>query len=559
MSKPPTLALAQINSRIGDFAGNRAQILDAARAARAQAEDPSRTLLVTPELALCGYPPRDLLYDPDFVADALTATSELADELERRFPDGPAVLCGTLARAKATEMTSPRHPGLYDAAVLLQGGEVRALAAKRLLPVYDVFYEPRWFVPGPIGAPIPFAGHRLGVLLCEDMWDDAYATHPARELVAAGADLLVCLSASPYRLGVLAQRLGHARRAAALGVPLVYVNAVGANDELIFDGGSLALSPTGETVLQLPRFAEAVTALPIASLHAGSSARRAATPEPLSMEAELLSALTLGVRDFCRKNGTRRAFLGLSGGIDSALVLCIACRALGADAVTALSLPSHFNDPRSSQTAHELCRALGVRCEELSIDPLLSACQTGLAPLLAPEAGPAPAGDTTLENLQARLRALVLMAYVNRRGGILLNTSNKTELAVGYSTLYGDMAGALGVIADLTKPQVYALCQHINATATGPAPIPAFILERPPSAELRPGQVDPFDYPVESPRIESLVAHSPPPPDAPPADLARYRRLLRAAEHKRWQFGIVLKVSERAFGSGRMVPVTRAR
>lgn len=562
MSSPLVLALAQINSRIGDFAGNSAQILDAVAAARAQTRSPATTLVVTPELALCGYPPRDLLYDPAFVEEAVAATARLARELHHRFPDGPAVLCGTLARAPLEARSSPHHPGLYDAAALLVAGEVRGLAAKRLLPVYDVFYEPRWFVPGPVGSPLPFAGHRLGVLLCEDLWDDAYPIHPATELVRAGADLLICLSASPYRVGVLAQRLQHARRAAALGVPVCYVNAVGANDELIFDGGSLALTPHGATALTLPRFVESVATIGLSELCApapdAATAPTASAPsEPVA--AELLAALMLGVRDFCRKNGVRRAFVGLSGGVDSALVLCIAARALGAGAVTALSLPSRFNDPRSSQVAHELCLALGVRCEEVSINPLLAACQSQLAPLLSGDGGGAPGGDTTLENVQARLRALLLMAYVNRRGGILLNTSNKTELAVGYSTLYGDMAGALGVIADLTKPQVYALCQHINDSAEGPGPIPPFILTRAPSAELRPDQVDPFDYPRESPLIESLVQHSDPGSDANPAALQRYARLLRGAEHKRWQFGIGLKVSERAFGSGRMVPVTRAR
>lgn len=559
MTSDLTIALAQINSRIGDFAGNSAQILDALAAARAQTASPPTTLLVTPELALCGYPPRDLLYDPAFVSEALAATENLARELHRRFPDGPAVLCGTLARAPAAAVTSPHHPGLYDAAALIFGGAIQGLAAKRLLPVYDVFYEPRWFVPGPIGAPLAFAGHRLGVLLCEDLWDDAYPSHPASLLVAAGANLLLCLSASPYRVAVVQQRLRHVRRATALGVPLCYVNAVGANDELIFDGGSLVQSASGATVLQLPRFAEAVKTIAFPLREPSPAPPLSLPAETPSAESEILAALTLGVRDFCRKNGVRRAFVGLSGGVDSALVLCIAARALGAEAVTALSLPSRFNDPRSSQAAHDLCLALGVRCEEVSIDPLLQACQTQLEPLLSPAGSPAPAGDTTLENVQARLRALLLMAYVNRRGGILLNTSNKTELAVGYSTLYGDMAGALGVIADLTKPQVYALCRHINDTAPGPGPIPEFVLERAPSAELRPDQVDPFDYPRESPLIDSLVLHNEPGPDANPADMQRYSRMLRAAEHKRWQFGIALKVSERAFGTGRMVPVTRGR
>ena len=558
----PTIALAQINSRIGDFAGNRAQILDAVAAAVAQVRDPSQLLVVTPELALCGYPPRDLLYDRDFVREALAATATLARALHEQHADGPAVLCGSLMQAPPQEVQQPQHPGLYDAAVLLQGGTAVAHVAKRLLPVYDVFYEPRWFVPGPIGKPLQWGRHQLGVLICEDLWDDAYAVHPAAELRAAGADLLICLSASPYRQGVLGQRRLHAARAAALGAPVVYVNAVGAQDELIFDGGSFVLSATGDRVHALPCFAEAVQICDVDALLRGALPPCPAADLP--REEEILRALSLGVRDFCRKNGVRRAFVGLSGGIDSALVLCIAVRALGADAVTALTLPSRYNDPRSTQEAKALCHALGVHCEEISIDPLLSACEAQLRPgldrALGRPADSSPHDDTTFENVQARLRALVLMAYVNRRGGILLNTSNKTELSVGYSTLYGDMSGALGVIADLTKPDVYALCRHINATApSGAGPIPSFILDRPPSAELRPDQVDPFDYDRESPPIEALVQNQPPRDGAHATDLARYRRLLRGAEHKRWQFGIALKVSERAFGTGRMMPVTRAR
>lgn len=558
----PTIALAQINSRIGDFAGNRAQILDAVAAAVAQVPDPSQLLVVTPELALCGYPPRDLLYDRDFVREALAATTSLARALHEQHPDGPAVLCGSLVQAPPHHVQQPQHPGLYDAAVLLQGGTVAAHVAKRLLPVYDVYYEPRWFVPGPVGAPLRWGSHQLGILICEDLWDEAYAVHPAAELHAAGADLLICLSASPYRQGVLAQRRHHATRAAALGVPVVYVNAVGAQDELIFDGGSFVISATGDRVHTLPRFAEAVQLCEVDALLHGTLPPCPA--EDLPREEEILRALSLGVRDFCRKNGVRRAFVGLSGGIDSALVLCIAVRALGPDAVTALTLPTRYNDPRSTQEAKALCHALGVHGEEISIDPLLSACEAQLRPGLdrasRHPADSSPHDDTTFENVQARLRALVLMAYVNRRGGILLNTSNKTELSVGYSTLYGDMSGALGVIADLTKPDVYALCRHINASAPdGTGPIPAFILDRPPSAELRPDQVDPFEYDRESPPIEALVQNKAPPDGAHATDLARYRRLLRGAEHKRWQFGIALKVSERAFGTGRMMPVTRAR
>ena len=539
------IGLAQINARIGDFRGNQLRIA----AAVAAAHDRGAELVVLPELVLCGYPPRDLLYDPDFVREAQEATAELA----RMVAGGPAVLVGTVEPSPDPAAT-PRHPNLRDVAALLAGGHVVASRAKRLLPVYDVFYEPRWFVPGPPAPPLelpaPPSGARLGVLVCEDLWDEGYGVQPVAELAAHGVDALVCVSASPFRAGVAAARLHHARRAVARTArPLVYVNAVGANDELIFDGDSFMLDATGRVVLRLPRCEEAVRVVDLASLPAPVPETPTA---PLSPEAELLDALTLGVRDFLGKGGLRRAFIGLSGGIDSALVACIAQRALGGAAVTGIALPSRHSDPRSTESARELAANLGIGFEVVPIEPLHAAAETVLAPLLGDAGGP----DTTLENVQARLRAMILMAHVNRRGGVLLNTSNKTELSLGYSTLYGDMSGALGVIADLTKPEVYALARHVNAAA-GRSSIPPFILDRPPSAELRPDQVDPFDYPHVSPLVESLVQGMPAPALTPAAALAPYRQMLRTSEHKRWQFGIVLKVSERAFGTGRMVPVTR--
>lgn len=534
------IGLAQINGRIGDFRGNQRRIA----AAVAAAHDRGAALVVLPELVLCGYPPRDLLYDPDFVREAQEATAELA----RMVAGGPSVLVGTIEPSPEPAAT-PRHPNLRDVAALLAGGRVVASRAKRLLPVYDVFYEPRWFVPGPPALPLelpaPASPARLGVLVCEDLWDEGYGAQPVAELAAHGVDALVCLSASPFRARVSDARLHHARRAVArTGRPLVYVNAVGANDELIFDGDSFVLDAAGRVVLRLPRCEEAVRVVDLAAL----PAPLCETPVPPA--AELIDALTLGVRDFLGKGGLRRAFIGLSGGIDSALVACIAQRALGGGAVTAIALPSRHSDPRSTESARELAANLGIGFEVVPLEPLHAAAETALAPLLGDAGGP----DTTLENVQARLRAMILMALVNRRGGALLNTSNKTELSLGYSTLYGDMGGALGVIADLTKPEVYALARYVNAAAGRPI-IPSFILDRPASAELRPDQVDPFDYPHVSPLVESLVQGSP--AAAPASELAPYRQMLRTSEHKRWQFGIVLKVSERAFGTGRMVPVTR--
>lgn len=442
-------------------------------------------------------------------------------------------MLGTIARAPSA---TPLHPGLYNVAAVLDGGRVTASVAKQLLPVYDVFLEPRWFVPGPPSEPVTIAGTRVGLLVCEDLWDDGYPIHPPEALVARGADVLVCISASPFRAGVYERRFALAGRH---GLPVVFANDVGANDELIFDGGSFVADARGRVVAALERFDEEVA---VVDLDDASPIEIEIAPEP----EELFRALTLGVRDFCRKNGLRHAFLGLSGGVDSALVACIAREALGAHAVTAVALPSRYTDPRSTETARELAAALGIDFEVVPIEPLHAAAETALGDLLAGDEGLAVA-----ENVQARLRAVALMAFVNRRGGVLLNTSNKTELTLGYGTLYGDMAGTVSVLGDVTKPRIYEMARWYDA---GRGVIPEFILERPPSAELRPDQVDPFDYPTDAPAVEGLVQNTAVPGDV---DADRFRRLYRASEHKRWQSGIVLKVSEKAFGTGRLVPVTK--
>ncbi len=507
------IGLAQIDTLVGDLEGNVARLAEAARRAAGLGAE----LIVFPEMAVTGYPPRDILCDDDFVAATLRAT----DDLAARCASLPPVLVGTIARAPHRP---PRHPGLHDVAALLDGGKLRARVAKRLLPAYDVFHEPRWFVPAGPQAPLEIAGRRVGVLICEDFWDAGYEVHPPDELRAAGAELLVCLSASPFRKGVLEERLAHARQA---GVAVVYVNAVGGQDELVFDGRSFVTDAAGRLQARLPGFEEDVA---VVDLEAPAGA-----PFPAEDELHVLQrALVRGIADFARKNGLGRAVLGLSGGIDSALVARLAADALGPGRVTGVALPSRFSDPRSTESARELAAALGIGFEVIPIEGLHAAAESRLEMLLDAD----PAGRLADENVQARLRMLVLMALVNRRGGFLLNTSNKTELSLGYSTLYGDMSGALSPLGDVTKPEVYALARHLGG-------FPRFILERPPSAELRPGQVDPFDYPVVGPRMEELVL-------AQRSDAA-----LRRSEHKRWQMGVVLKVSRTAFGSGRMIPITR--
>jgi NAD+ synthase (glutamine-hydrolysing) len=507
------VALAQINTTVGDLEGNVDRCLAAISAAHSQ----DAALVVLPEMAIPGYPPRDILFDPSFVESVFEATSDLA----YRARSGPPAVVGTLMPSGGKQ---PDHPSLYNAAVLLSDGEAQMVAAKRLLPAYDVFFEPRWFLPGSASSPAVLAGRRVGFLVCEDLWDMGYETHPSAELLAGGAELLVCLAASPYRRGILDERLAHARHPAC---PLVYVNACGANDELIFDGRSFAIGEGGGLLARLTGFEEEIR---VVDLDGGM----AVEPGEGDPERELYQALVLGVRDFVRKNGLTRAFLGLSGGIDSAVVAVIAAEALGPERVTAIAIHSRYSDPRSTTSAQALAKALGIGFEAVDLRPLHVAAESTLGELVRE--------GTAAENIQARLRAMILMGFVNRYGGLLLNTSNKTELALGYATIYGDMAGALCPIADLTKPEVVSLARWIDADRRM---IPRFILERPPSAELRPDQVDPFDYPKVAPRMEQLVQQN------------RSNLALRRSEHKRWQMGVILKVSRKAFGSGRLIPITR--
>jgi NAD+ synthetase len=418
----------------------------------------------------------------------------------------------------------PQHPGLFNAAVLLDKGEVKLAATKQLLPIYDVFHEPRWFVPGRPMPPLEIAGEKVGILICEDMWDEGYQVHPGQQQREAGATMLICISASPFRQNKLPDRLDNARRQ---GLPIAYLNLVGATDELIFDGRSFVLNDTGEMIAALPGFQEAVQVIDLAEAKPVDEL----SPTP---EEELYDALTLGIRDFSAKNGLKRAFLGLSGGIDSALTAVLAAKALGPENVVGVAIPSRYSDPRSTECARELAENLGIGFEVVDLDRVHEAAESVLAPWLD--------SGTTSENIQARLRAMILMALVNARHGFLLNTSNKTELALGYSTLYGDMAGSLCPIADLTKPDVYRLARWIQADKGG---IPAFIIERPPTAELRPDQIDPFDYEKISPALEELIHHNQ--SNAP----------IRRSEHKRWHMGVILKVSDKAFGTGRLIPITR--
>ncbi len=540
------IALAQINTTVGDLSGNVARILDAARSVASQNPD----LIVFPELTVCGYPPRDILYDVSFVEAVQAATLDLA----RQAMHLPPLLVGSFAPASQKLY---QHPSLNNIAYLMHNGEMKVAQIKQLLPVYDVFYEPRWFIAGTKTLPpIDIAGRKVGVIICEDMWDEEYPVHPGADLKAMGAEMLVCISASPYRRGAGEGRLYHAKRQVvsirptnstrdySTTVPLVFVNLVGGNDELIFDGGSFVVG--GE---RMKMFEEEVGVVEVVEER---GKKKDGEWKLESGEDEVFKALVLGLRDFANKNNLNHAFIGLSGGIDSSVAAVIAVEALGCERVTGVAIPSRFTDARSTESARELASRLGIGFEVVEMERMHKAAEQAV--------GPERSGGVAGENIQARLRMVILMSFVNQRGGFLINTSNKTELTLGYSTLYGDMAGAISPLGDLTKVEVYALARWINEEkdeggrvkdeggkliVESGGVIPQFVMERKPSAELRENQVDPFEYEKISPEAEALVRSN------------QSNAAMRASEHKRWQACVILKVSEKSFGRGRLMPITR--
>jgi len=557
------LALAQLNSTVGDFRGNAERILDALRSA----EKADADLLAVPELALCGYPPRDLVDRPAFQREAGRTLTALARRTRRT-----ALLTGTI-------LPNPRKTGkpLHNAAVLLQNGRVRAAAKKLLLPTYDVFDEGRHFEPGTSCVVVPIAGQRVGLSICEDLWNDKdfwrtrrlYREDPGEELVRRGATLILNISASPFSEGKprLRRRM-LARLARDGGLPVAYVNLVGGNDELVFDGGTIVLDGRGRVAARGALFEEAFVVVDVGT---GGDPRRVvpvagAGPEDLPDEAEgnalesLRRALVLGIRDYARKCGFSTAILGLSGGIDSALVAALAVDALGPRSITGFALPSPYSSEGSIADARALARSLGIRFETLPITALLAEAKRTLAPVFAgrPE-------DVTEENVQSRLRGLLLMAVSNKFGPLLLTTGNKSELAVGYCTLYGDMCGGLAPISDLPKMRVYALARYLNARAGGPL-IPEASLTKPPSAELRPGQTDRDSLPpyelldaiLESLVERNLSVAATAKHVRAPLDLVReIARQLDRAEYKRAQAAPGLKISMKAFGIGRRIPIAQ--
>ena len=534
MNSNVKVAVAQINCSVGDFEGNSRKIVEAAARAVAGGAD----LLVTPELSLTGYPPEDLLLRRAFYAACDTALQRLAGQL-LRFPE----LCVVVGHPMA------REGQRFNAASVLQGGMVLGTYFKHDLPNYDVFDEQRYFTPDNRPFVFDVKGTAFGVNICEDTW-----FHYAPECsLAAGAQVLLVLNASPFHLGKQAQRLQTMRdNVSHFGLALVYANLVGGQDELVFDGASFVLAADGSLVASAPYFKESVL---ITEFVDGVPKPGVIAAEP-SVESLAYDALVLGVRDYVGKNGFPGALIGLSGGVDSALTLVVAVDALGADKVRAVMMPSQFTSPMSLEDAEQLARNLGVRHDVLPIKPAFDAF---LATLAGEFRG--LSWDTTEENLQARIRGTLLMALSNKYGAIVLTTGNKSETAVGYSTLYGDLAGGFAVIKDILKTLVYRLCRHRNA---GGAIIPERILTRAPSAELKAGQTDQDSLPAydilddiitrymqEGESIADIVGAG-----FDETVVRQVVRMIRTSEYKRRQSPVGIRVTHRSFGRDWRYPIT---
>ena len=551
------LALAQLNPIVGDLGGNA----EALRSAYEQAVAAGADIVCASELALTGYPPEDLVLKRAFVEATGKALHDLAGAT------GPAALVvgfvedlgGSPAESwRPVTSEAGRYPPLADSAAVLRGGRVEAIYRKQRLPNYGVFDEARYFMAGA-GPPVvvEVAGARVGVTICEDMWGEC---GPVDEVASRGAQVVLNLNASPYSRGKRAEREYWAgTHARASGVWIVYAHQVGGQDEIVFDGDSFVMAPDGAVVARAAQFEPDLLVVDLpAGRHAPERARAPVPAERLDPVAEVYAALVLGTRDYVRKNGFAGALVGLSGGVDSSLVATIAADALGADRVTGVLMPSPYSSRASVTDARKLAANLGICSQTLPIDAVMRAFNETLA---APFAGTAP--GVAEENIQPRIRSTLLMALSNKFGNIVLATGNKSEFAVGYATLYGDMAGGFAVIKDVPKTLVYQLCRHRNQAGSA---VPQEVLDKAPSAELRPDQLDtdslpPYD--ILDPIIEAYVEH-----DRSIADIVadgfdaqtvRYvARLVDRAEYKRRQAPPGVKITARAFGKDRRLPITHS-
>lgn len=540
------IALGQINPTIGDFSGNSRKIIEFARRAHASGAN----LVMFPELAVCGYPPRDLLEKPAFVA----RNQQVVKEIAAAVPE-ITVICGFVSPAAVETGKS-----VMNSAAVLRDGKLQFVQSKMLLPTYDVFDEHRYFDPASTQKVVSLSGKRVALTICEDAWNDKhfwhrrlYSVDPVDELLHAGGNLVLNISASPYHLGKRELRQKMLETIARdNNVPVVLVNQVGGNDSLIFDGSSMALGPDGKIIAQAKSFEEDMVFFDSETLTGDVHART--DPGMPSVYA----ALVLGTRDYVRKCGFSKVIIALSGGIDSALTAAIAVDALGKENVTGVAMPSQYSSEHSIQDARELACNLGIRFEMVPIRPIFDSYRTALAGVFAGRPD-----DVAEENIQSRIRGNIVMAMSNKFGHLVLTTGNKSEVAVGYCTLYGDMVGGLGVISDVPKTMVYELSHYVNSRRKV---IPQSTLEKPPSAELRPGQKDsdtlpPYeildnileDY-VEDNHSAQQIA------DQRGYDIKVVRdviRMIERSEYKRQQAAPGLKVTPKAFGMGRRFPIAQ--
>ncbi|MHA4893366.1 NAD+ synthase [Pedobacter sp. PWIIR3] len=538
------IALAQLNYHIGNFAANTSKIIDHINLAQEQGAE----LVVFAELAVCGYPARDFLEFEEFIALCHSAALEIASHCKE-------IACIIGLPVKNSELAGK---DLYNAAYFIENGEIKATVKKALLPTYDVFDEYRYFEPGILFECINFKGRKIALTICEDLWNindnPLYVSNPMDQLILQKPDLMINIAASPFsyfhddeRMVVLADN------AKKYNLPLLYVNQVGAQTEIVFDGGSLVFDRNGDLLCEMSYFEEDLQVFEVKDGHVVGHAP--VIHQPVSDIEQIYEALILGIRDYFEKSGFTKAVLGLSGGIDSAVVCALACRALGAENVMAVLMPSKYSSDHSIQDAMDLVRNFGCTYEIIPIkeaadtfDRIMEPAFKGLPPNL------------TEENIQARCRGLILMAMSNKFGYILLNTSNKSECAVGYGTLYGDMCGAIGVIGDVYKTQVFELARFINKDGVM---IPENSISKPPSAELRPDQKDSdslpeydvldkilFQYIEQKQSSTAIIAQG-----FDEALVKRVIKMVNNAEFKRYQTPPILRVSPKAFGMGRRMPI----
>jgi NAD+ synthase/NAD+ synthase (glutamine-hydrolysing) len=538
------IALGQINPTVGDFSGNATKIIHFAAQARSAGAD----LILFPELSVSGYPPFDLVERRSFVTRSRLTADKIAAEAR-----GIAVICGLVTPAEAQSGKT-----VMNSAALLRDGHIDFIQSKMLLPTYDVFDESRNFAPAKTQQLFSFSANRMALTICEDAWNDKrfwnrqlYGVDPVEELVRAGGNVVLNISASPFWLGKRELRRDMlASIARNQKVPVVMVNQVGGNDSLVFDGSSMAIAPDGQVIAQAKSFEEDLIYFDSEKLTGDMH------PQVAGEEASAYEALVLGTRDYVHKCGFQQAIIGLSGGIDSALTAAIAVDALGAENVIGVGMPGPYSSEGSIDDARHLAQNLKIRFELLSINEIYQAARQTLSPVFA---GMDP--DVTEENIQSRARGLLLMALSNKLGALVLSTGNKSELAVGYCTLYGDMVGGLAVISDVPKTLVYRLSAYVNSRR---CVIPAATIEKPPSAELRPDQKDSDSLPpydildtileefVEESQSAEQIAHA---TGLDPELVRRVIRMIERSEYKRQQAAPGIKISAKAFGYGRRFPI----